>query len=30
MNGVPKRETLEAVGLDYPDVLAVVEPHLEA
>jgi len=30
MNGVPKRETLEAVGLDYPDVLAVVEPHLDA
>ena len=29
MNGVPKRETLEALGIAYPDVLAVVEPHLE-
>jgi len=29
MNGVPKRETLEKAGIAYPDVLAVVEPHLE-
>ena len=28
-NGVPKRETLEKAGIAYPDVLAVVEPHLE-
>jgi len=28
MNGVPKRETLERFGIAYPDVLAVVEPHL--
>jgi aldehyde:ferredoxin oxidoreductase len=28
MNGVPKKETLEKLGIDYPDVLAVVEPHL--
>jgi aldehyde:ferredoxin oxidoreductase len=29
-NGVPRRETLEKLGIDYPEVMAVVEPHLEA
>jgi aldehyde:ferredoxin oxidoreductase len=27
-NGVPNPETLKKVGLDYPDVMAVVEAHL--
>jgi aldehyde:ferredoxin oxidoreductase len=27
-NGVPKLETLRGLGIDYPDVVAVVEPHL--
>lgn len=27
-NGVPRPETLKKVGLDYPDVMAVVEAHL--
>ncbi len=27
-NGVPTRETLTMLGIDYPEVLAVVEPHL--
>ncbi len=27
-NGVPKRETLEKLGIDYPEVMAIVEPHL--
>jgi aldehyde:ferredoxin oxidoreductase len=29
MNGVPKPETLKKLGIDYPDVLTVVEPHLD-
>ena len=27
-NGVPKVETLQRLGIDYPDVVAVVEKHL--
>jgi aldehyde:ferredoxin oxidoreductase len=27
-DGVPKRETLERLGIDFPDVVAVVEPYL--
>jgi aldehyde:ferredoxin oxidoreductase len=27
-NGVPKLEILRGLGIDYPDVVAVVEPHL--
>ena len=27
-NGVPKLETLEKLGIDYPDMVAVVEKHL--
>jgi aldehyde:ferredoxin oxidoreductase len=26
--GVPTPETLRALGIDYPELLAVVEPHL--
>jgi aldehyde:ferredoxin oxidoreductase len=28
MNGVPRPETLEKLGIDYPEVMAVIEPHL--
>ena len=27
-NAVPKPETLKKLGIDYPDVLAVVKKHL--
>ena len=27
-NGVPKPETLAKLGMDYPEMLAVIEPHL--